>query len=241
MLPRQKMRKGTKIEYFRKGDLIFRQGEASRALYLIEDGVVELHCDGCIRLPLRTGDFFGEIAALSSLKRSASAVCLEDCELVRIAPSELKEMLSSDPEFKAHIFRKFFARLFHSKYRGTQVFLGTKLEKIEKFFENFEFLEFSSDAEMRPTGLYFILWGQVTAHYPSGFQVTKGAGEFVGQVGLVKNAKLASRLCPTRESGVLWCDYSKLNSLLQGFPVMQAFLVNLASRGLLEVPRSQSS
>ena len=64
---------------FRKGRVIFREGESSDALYLIEQGSVEISAligaqERRVFATFGVGDYFGEIAVIDSKPRSATSI-----------------------------------------------------------------------------------------------------------------------------------------------------------------------
>jgi hypothetical protein len=54
------------------GDPIVTQGEVGDSFFVIADGEVEVQVDGAVRRSQRVGDFFGEIALLRDVPRTAS-------------------------------------------------------------------------------------------------------------------------------------------------------------------------
>jgi MFS family permease len=83
------------------GNVVVRQNEASDAAYFILDGRVVVGIDrddvSHIMNVLRKGDFFGEIAALKGVPRTANVVAQEATQLVRMPAETLKEMVE-EPE-----------------------------------------------------------------------------------------------------------------------------------------------
>jgi hypothetical protein len=78
------------------GTVVLRQGEVSDAAYLILEGkaVAGREEDGRDRVleVLRAGDFFGEIAALTSVPRTANVIIEEDASLLKVPAATLREM-----------------------------------------------------------------------------------------------------------------------------------------------------
>jgi len=78
------------------GTLVLRYGEVSDAAYLILEGkaVAGREEDGRDRVleVLRAGDFFGEIAALTAVPRTANVMIEEDASLLQVPAATLREM-----------------------------------------------------------------------------------------------------------------------------------------------------
>ncbi len=62
-------------------------------------------------LPLEKGDFFGEMALLEALPRTADAIALTEVHVVAINGSRFDEMLRKNPEVAVRIIRKYSKRL----------------------------------------------------------------------------------------------------------------------------------
>jgi CRP/FNR family transcriptional regulator, cyclic AMP receptor protein len=92
-----------RCETHRKGDTLFRRGDAADVLYLIESGSVLLPEIG---KRLSAGEAFGEVGLFAPRGiRSASAVCDEDCRLHAIAKDDVLELYVQNPRFGLFLIR----------------------------------------------------------------------------------------------------------------------------------------
>lgn len=65
------------------GETVVRQGEAGELFYVVESGELEVRADGALTGRLAPGDFFGEIALLREVPRTATVTAVSDvCLLV---------------------------------------------------------------------------------------------------------------------------------------------------------------
>jgi CRP-like cAMP-binding protein len=100
---------------FSSGDRIFGQGDLGTEMFIIQEGEVEIvkHIGGESHSlsRLEKGDFFGEMALLEALPRTADAVALTDVKVVAINGSRFDEMLRKNPEVAVRIIRKYSKRL----------------------------------------------------------------------------------------------------------------------------------
>ena len=97
------------------GDRIFSQGELGTEMFIVHEGVVEIikHIGGesHVLSRLEKGDFFGEMALLEALPRTADAVAVTEVRVVAINGSRFDEMLRKNPEVAVRIIRKYSKRL----------------------------------------------------------------------------------------------------------------------------------
>lgn len=91
----------------REGDALYQEGDPANAMYMIHSGKVELLKRGDDGLfdriaLLGPGQVFGEMALLTSRKRTESARTLSDCALIVVERAHLTEKLATvDPFVKA--------------------------------------------------------------------------------------------------------------------------------------------
>jgi CRP-like cAMP-binding protein len=90
---------------FRRGEVIFHQGDPGDALHLVESGAIKIvlpseHGEEAIIATLRHGDFFGELALLDGAPRSATAVALEASETWTLSRDLFHDLLDRDPRLR---------------------------------------------------------------------------------------------------------------------------------------------
>lgn len=101
---------------FRKETIIFHQDQAGDALYVIESGRVRMFRsaeDGQEFTvdTLGPGEYFGDMALLDGLPRSASAFAEEDCVTYTLARPDFQTQLSRSPEMASALLELLSARL----------------------------------------------------------------------------------------------------------------------------------
>jgi CRP-like cAMP-binding protein len=101
---------------FALGSVIFSEGDLGLAMYVIENGEVEIRKklgkDQKILASLGKGDFFGEMCRLEDESpRSASAVAITDVDAVMIDQSAFTYILKHNPEIAIRMMRKLVLRL----------------------------------------------------------------------------------------------------------------------------------
>ncbi len=104
---------------YRKGSVIFVQGEPGERCFVIATGTVKIsayHADGreAVLAVLGPGDVLGELALFEQSPRSADAAALEDCELLSIDAKSLNEAILAHPEIAIALLNVLGVRLRQS-------------------------------------------------------------------------------------------------------------------------------
>jgi CRP-like cAMP-binding protein len=81
------------LEYFDQNQKVFEQGDAGDSLYLILRGSVQVEIHGTAIKHLNQGSFFGEIALIADIPRTATIVTLEPCAFFKISADSFWEVL----------------------------------------------------------------------------------------------------------------------------------------------------
>ena len=111
------------LRTYHAGETIFLEGDIGRALFVLETGKVELTkrtAAGDQRkiFTVEPGEFFGEMALLEQLPRTASAVALERSRLYLLYRSKLDTLLGSQPRIGATVMTH-LAQLLSARLRRT--------------------------------------------------------------------------------------------------------------------------
>ncbi|HEU4383006.1 MAG TPA: Crp/Fnr family transcriptional regulator [Anaeromyxobacteraceae bacterium] len=100
---------------FRRGTVLFREGEPGREMYVIQVGRVDIskRVGGVEKLltTLGHGEFFGEMSILNNAPRSATATCSEDSKLLVIDPKTFEAMIRGNTEIALRMIKKLADRL----------------------------------------------------------------------------------------------------------------------------------
>jgi len=100
---------------FKKGDVLFREGEPGREMYVIQAGKVNItktvRETEKILATLGAGEFFGEMSILNHKPRSAGAVVAEDAKLLVIDPKTFEAMIRGNVEIAVRLIKKLSDRL----------------------------------------------------------------------------------------------------------------------------------
>lgn len=113
-----------------KGEFVFREGESADYIYMIHKGKIKIskssgNHEEEIEV-LGEPEFFGEMAIVNSKPRSANAIAIEDCELIRMDKSSFDRNIKDNHHFAITVIRMLSDRL-----RKTDEFL-TQLTRVDR-------------------------------------------------------------------------------------------------------------
>jgi CRP-like cAMP-binding protein len=103
------------VTRYAKGHVLFHEGDEGEEMFIIQSGKVAIKKkvgDGeTVLATLEKGDFFGEMALLERLPRSATAELVEDGDLIVISGETFGDMIKANPEIAVRMLRKYSIRL----------------------------------------------------------------------------------------------------------------------------------
>jgi CRP/FNR family transcriptional regulator, cyclic AMP receptor protein len=104
-----RLARGLRKRRFRRGEVIFHQGDPGEALHIVTEGSVKIvlesvEGDEAILVTLGRGDPFGELALLDGAPRSASAVAVEASETMSLGRPALRELMDVDRALRDALF-----------------------------------------------------------------------------------------------------------------------------------------
>jgi CRP-like cAMP-binding protein len=97
--------RGMRTRRFRRGEVIFHQGDPGDALFIVTSGAIKIMLpsdtgDEAILATLRAGDVFGELALLDGAPRSATATALESTETLILPRDRFRDLLATEPAIR---------------------------------------------------------------------------------------------------------------------------------------------
>ncbi|MCR4590329.1 MAG: cyclic nucleotide-binding domain-containing protein [Lachnospiraceae bacterium] len=135
---------------FKKGDVIFREGDEGDSLFDISEGTVGIFvnygAEGEQKLTeLKSGQFFGEMAVIEAYPRSATAVALDDVKAFEISCGDMNGYFESQPDRIVAIMKHLSSRIRAlsndyaevsgaiNEFGKSDVQSGSFIDKIKKF------------------------------------------------------------------------------------------------------------
>lgn len=116
---------GPIVRRLKKGELLFAEGETSRAMYLIRSGMIRIYKkkgDSFIEIDtVHSGQILGELAFLDGNPRSASGEALTECELMEISGPTFQQVLGKLPDWLKILMKTIVGRLRAASTRIRQL------------------------------------------------------------------------------------------------------------------------
>ncbi|KAJ3037902.1 Potassium voltage-gated channel sub H member 7 [Rhizophlyctis rosea] len=97
--------------YYVKGDVVCAQGESGDAMYFILHGTVGILVNGNPVASLQAGSFFGEVALIAQIPRTATVIARTACHLYRLARSDFLQILETFDDMRMRIDRIYQERM----------------------------------------------------------------------------------------------------------------------------------
>jgi len=107
----ERIAKIAKLVTVKKGEPLFKEKDGTRGLWLIHSGKIEISrvtADGWRQtlVVLPQGHFFGELSILENRHHVATAVALEDTELLLIPKEDFEKMMEEDCALALNIVKR---------------------------------------------------------------------------------------------------------------------------------------
>jgi CRP-like cAMP-binding protein len=188
-------------EYYKKGDVIYREGDKGHDMIFLNSGVVEVTNKAGFRTTLKQGDFAGEGALLSNNRpRSGTVTCITPTHAIKITKEYFDKYLStSDSGLSLKMLEK-------DKDRETSRIIFSAFSDL--LSENMKNEIFQGGDVVYAEGdkghdMFFINSGVVEVTNKDGFRTTLQQGDFVGEGALLNNKpRSGSVVCLTPVHGM---------------------------------------
>jgi CRP-like cAMP-binding protein len=194
------------------GELLFRAGDPSDALYVIVEGELSVQNPGPPVTELSRlgpGAFLGEVALMTDQPRTATVACLQPAELLRIDRHTLSRVLANHGDMLRAVLRFVRDRLVDRWMRTSPLFRPFNDAQRIELAARFKFLEIDGGtvvlgAGARPDGLYIVLAGQFLVLRNGSAVAQLGPGDLIGETALLSGGVFKSDVV-ARGKGLALC------------------------------------
>lgn len=113
---RRTLARAVAIRSYPKNSVILNEGERSDSIYVIDSGKVKVlmrdeEGKEVILSILKEGDYFGELALIDELPRSASVVAMESSEMTVLSKADFLQCVANNPGIAMTVMRGLAQRL----------------------------------------------------------------------------------------------------------------------------------
>jgi CRP/FNR family transcriptional regulator, cyclic AMP receptor protein len=102
---------GAPTRSFNAGEVIFREGDAAKEMFVVKTGSVEIRLGNRLIATLPERSIFGEMALIDHGPRSATAVAATDTTLVPVDEKQFLFLVSRTPYFALNVMNVLVQRL----------------------------------------------------------------------------------------------------------------------------------
>ncbi|WP_373069434.1 cyclic nucleotide-binding domain-containing protein [Sulfurimonas sp.] len=100
---------------FKEEEVVLVQGEISNSLYILLDGVVRVLVNDEEVAKLSKGSYFGEIAIIADVPRTATVIADSEIKTIRLSSTEFKAFIKDNPEISISLMKEMTLRLLENK------------------------------------------------------------------------------------------------------------------------------
>lgn len=220
----------------KKDQELFHQGDAGDALYVVAGGTMGVIDEGPPRrgvAKLGEGQFFGEIALLTSLPRNSTLTALTEAQLIAVDREVVQKLIAADPLFLGILLRFFRDRSVDKLLTTNQLFTVLSDSDRTNLKKRFRFLEADAGAVLieqghKAQGLFILLAGkaEVVRTLPSG---TTKLGELVpgdiaGEISLLTNVPAIGSVRTTEKCWAIELPAAAFEKIVHARPDAMAFI-----------------
>ena len=218
-------------------EVVFSEGDPGTSLFVIGEGEVTVQSGETELASLSAGAFFGEIALVTDLPRSATVRARGRVELLGIDRDVLREAVAERPEIVNVLLGFVRDRLVDRITRTSELFQPFTDDERRRLATMFEVVEVVAGTKMivfgeRADGLYIVLAGrvEVTRDGEPGVVATLASGDVFGEMSLLANRGSGANVPAATRVLALRLPARTFQEVIMTYPQVLAYLGELSSR-----------
>lgn len=225
----------------REDTVLFREGDATDALYVVVDGAVVPCAERPVRrrlAVLQSGEFFGEVALVTDQPRIATVRALVDTTLLALDADVVRMLVRREPGLMVVFLRFLRERLLHRLGQTSPLFRSLDAAGLRRLAARFRFLAIDDGAELVSQGepsrrLFITLCGRFEVSVHDGAVARTLAwletGDLFGEMSLLSGEPAMGSVTARGRGFALALDSSAFRSLMAEQPALADGLRALAS------------
>jgi CRP-like cAMP-binding protein len=226
------------VRHYSPKDRIISEGAPGESLYVLAEGEVVVLHERPTRIEinhLTEGAFFGEIALLTHLPRSATVEAVTRVTALELSREVMADLINEHPTVLKVLLRFFRDRLISSLLETSEIFTPFTPTQRRELVSRFTFLECDPGllliCEGAPAdGLYILLCGTLEARRGREPIAELSAGSVVGERSLLSGAPETTSIVGRTRCWALKLDRSAFLEMIMTHPHILAYLSELAER-----------
>jgi len=214
------------------GAVLFCEGEPGSRMYVVSEGEVIVESNAHELARLGPGTFFGEIALVTELPRSATARAVGRVELLAIDRALLSEVASDIVPALLGFVRD---RLVDRITRTSELFEPFTDDERRDLAAKFEVVEVEAGTRLitqgtRADGLYVVMAGRAEVARNGGTLATLLSGDVFGEMSLLAGRGSTADVLAATRLLALRMPVTTFREMIMTYPQVLAYLGELSSR-----------
>jgi CRP-like cAMP-binding protein len=217
------------------GEEVFHEGDTGTTMFVISEGEVEVAAYGQELATLGPGAFFGEIALVTDLPRSATIRAKGRVELLALDREVVRAAAVTAPEIVGALLHFVRDRLVDRVARTSPLFRPFSEDERALLASRFEVMEVDAGARMitfgqKADGLYVVLAGKVdVSRDGEGSLATLACGDVFGEMSLMGNRGSTANVHAVTRVLALRLPASVFQEIIVTYPQVLEYLGDLTS------------
>jgi len=217
------------------GAVVFCEGEPGDRMYVVAEGEVIVESNGHELARLGPGAFFGEIALVTDLPRSATARAVGRVELLAIDRALLREAAAESPEIISVLLGFVRDRLVDRITRTSELFEPFTEDERRALAQRFEVVEVDAGTTLitqgtKADGLYIVMAGKVEVARDGKTIATLMTGDVFGEMSLLAGRGSIASVATATRVLALRMPAKTFREVIMTYPQVLAYLGELSSR-----------
>ena len=219
----------------RAGDVLFHEGDPGASLFVISEGEVSVETRGRELARLGPGAFFGEIALVTDLPRSATVRAATDVELLAIDRGLVREAAAERPEIISVLLRFVRDRLVDRMTQTSELFRPFADRDRHELAARFELVEVVPGSQLivqgeRADGLYLMVAGRVEVTRDGRYVSALTSGDVFGEMSLMSGGGSTADVIAASRVLALRLPARTFTEVIMTHPQVLAYLGEVAER-----------